>query len=149
MNYNTNCFSPWAKQDPHKMLKEVQYYYMLHTPICKYPSIAQLVERWTVVGKHITDIHRSLVRIRFEGYLLYQLYAVESFGAQLGYLWHRHCNESQDKLSISYIHISGCCSSCSGNFKGKTCPLWRAQDINICRGWFQLFDILPFRAQMQ
>ncbi len=30
------------------------------------PSIAQLVERWTVVGKQ-TGIHRSLVRIRFEG----------------------------------------------------------------------------------
>ena len=55
------------------MLKEVQYYYMLHTPICKYPSIAQLVERWTVVGKHMTDIHRSLVRIRFEGVLLHDL----------------------------------------------------------------------------
>ena len=32
------------------------------------PSIAQLVERWTVVG-HTSDIHRSLVQIRLEGFL--------------------------------------------------------------------------------
>ena len=32
------------------------------------PSIAQLVERWTVVGLLSSDIHRSLVRIRLEGY---------------------------------------------------------------------------------
>ena len=32
------------------------------------PSIAQLVERWTVVDFPMgTDIHRSLVQIRFEG----------------------------------------------------------------------------------
>ena len=43
---------------------------MFHTQIVKHPSIAQLVERWTVVGKHMTDIHRSLVRIRFEGVFL-------------------------------------------------------------------------------
>ena len=30
------------------------------------PSIAQLVERWTVVGSR-TEIHRSLVQIRLEG----------------------------------------------------------------------------------
>ena len=30
------------------------------------PSIAQLVERWTVVG-YKAEIHRSLVQIRFEG----------------------------------------------------------------------------------
>ena len=33
------------------------------------PSIAQLVERWTVEFVH-TVIHRSLVRIRFEGLVL-------------------------------------------------------------------------------
>ncbi len=33
------------------------------------PSIAQLVERWTVVGLCIAVIHRSLVRIRLEGIL--------------------------------------------------------------------------------
>ena len=32
---------------------------------CVSPSIAQLVERWTVVA---VDIHRSLVRIRLEGF---------------------------------------------------------------------------------
>ena len=32
------------------------------------PSIAQLVERWTVVGR-TSDIHRSLVQIRLEGFL--------------------------------------------------------------------------------
>ena len=31
------------------------------------PSIAQLVERWTVVDD-LADIHRSLVQIRLEGY---------------------------------------------------------------------------------
>ncbi len=31
------------------------------------PSIAQLVERWTVVGTTGAVIHRSLVRIRLEG----------------------------------------------------------------------------------
>ena len=31
---------------------------------CSHPSIAQLVERWTVVE---VVIHRSLVRIRLEG----------------------------------------------------------------------------------
>ena len=31
------------------------------------PSIAQLVERWTVVGLRKAGIHRSLVRIRLEG----------------------------------------------------------------------------------
>ena len=30
------------------------------------PSIAQLVERWTVVGSR-AEIHRSLVQIRLEG----------------------------------------------------------------------------------
>ena len=30
------------------------------------PSIAQLVERWTVVGNE-AEIHRSLVQIRLEG----------------------------------------------------------------------------------
>ena len=33
------------------------------------PSIAQLVERWTVVGQQ-ADIHRSLVQIRLEGVIL-------------------------------------------------------------------------------
>jgi uncharacterized SAM-binding protein YcdF (DUF218 family) len=34
---------------------------------CSYPSIAQLVERWTVVAALKAVIHRSLVQIRLEG----------------------------------------------------------------------------------
>lgn len=34
--------------------------------VSRHPSIAQLVERWTVVG-YQTEIHRSLVQIRLEG----------------------------------------------------------------------------------
>ena len=34
------------------------------------PSIAQLVERWTVVVM-LADIHRSLVQLRFEGIFLW------------------------------------------------------------------------------
>ncbi len=32
--------------------------------VCIYPSVAQLVERWTV---EVIEIHRSLVQIRSEG----------------------------------------------------------------------------------
>ena len=39
-----------------------------------YPSIAQLVERWTVEVKTFIEIHRSLVQIRLEGnFFLYFL----------------------------------------------------------------------------
>jgi hypothetical protein len=34
------------------------------------PSIAQLVERWTVVVM-LADIHRSLVQLQFEGIFLW------------------------------------------------------------------------------
>lgn len=39
---------------------------MNNTPCSIKPSIAQLVERWTVVGLQ-AEIHRSLVQIRLEG----------------------------------------------------------------------------------
>ena len=43
------------------------------------PSIAQLVERWTV---DVADIHRSLVRIRLEGY---QFFFFSSFPHRIDY----------------------------------------------------------------
>jgi hypothetical protein len=49
------------------MAFDVRNIYMVNSiPLKIYPSIAQLVERRTVVGK-ITGILRSLVRLRFEG----------------------------------------------------------------------------------
>ena len=46
-------------------------YELAHNTTCFYqPSIAQLVERWTVEVKLI-DIHRSLVQIRLDGKFLF------------------------------------------------------------------------------
>ena len=68
------------------------------------PLIAQLVERWTVVGIYL-GIHRSLVRIRFKGWF----FSPYNFVIDLKWiLFHRVCSERFPIFFlVSYIHMPG------------------------------------------
>ena len=55
------------RDNKHALLKLSKLWLALLFSRCTLaPSIAQLVERWTVV--EMSDIHRSLVQIRLEGF---------------------------------------------------------------------------------
>ena len=67
---------------PHHLIKYNNCYSSISQP-----SIAQLVERWTVV--QMTVIHRSLVRLRFEGRLLLSILSIYWKYVFNSFLWRK------------------------------------------------------------
>ena len=69
LSYTPCSISNWSMGNKIKLFVNVTRFASNNSccsPFSISPSIAQLVERWTVVVK-VTVIHRSLVQIRFEG----------------------------------------------------------------------------------
>ena len=64
------------------------------------PSIAQLVERWTVVGSR-AEIHRSLVQIRLEG----ETFSTSFFHKCQAQFW-------STRYNLGDIYIDACQNKC-------------------------------------
>ena len=67
---------------------------MNNTPCSIKPSIAQLVERWTVVGLQ-AEIHRSLVQIRLEG-----MFCILLDTPNFDHSYEHYVNEFSEKKSL-------------------------------------------------